>query len=357
MFGRVQRLDHRLELQHLLAPLAAGGVGVVRGEEADRVVAPVVRQAAVDERRVLDELVHRHELDRGDAEVAEVLDHRRVGDGGVGAADLLGDLRVHHRQPLDVRLVDDALVVLVTRRAVVAPVEERVDDDRVHRVAQAVVEVDLLRRRGLGVTEGVGVERLVVLGLPLDRLGVRVEEELARVAAVALGRVVGPVHAEAVALAGLHVGHVAVPHETVDLGQVDAGLDEVVVDEAELDALGDLGEDGEVHTRSVVGGSEGVGLAGPDLHGPSSVVGRGTGPRRHGVATGGRQWPQGAILRARRPRANRRGMPGGAGALPQLARPCFQYPMKATWERGIPPSPTRRRRQALTVSESPATQA
>src|SRR4051812_20259436 len=47
---------------------------------------------------------------------------------------------------------------------------------------------------------------------------------------------------------------------------------------------------------------------------------------------------------------------GGEGAA-QLARPCFQYPMKATCRRGMPPSPTRRRRQALTVSESPATHA
>ena len=43
--GLVQRPDHRLELLHLLAAGAAGGVGVVRGEEADGVVAPVVAQA------------------------------------------------------------------------------------------------------------------------------------------------------------------------------------------------------------------------------------------------------------------------------------------------------------------------
>jgi hypothetical protein len=40
--GRVQRADHGLELLHLLAAAAAGGVGVVRGEETDGVVAPVV---------------------------------------------------------------------------------------------------------------------------------------------------------------------------------------------------------------------------------------------------------------------------------------------------------------------------
>ena len=42
---RVQRLDHRLELADLLAALPGRAVAVVRGEEADRVVAPVVGQA------------------------------------------------------------------------------------------------------------------------------------------------------------------------------------------------------------------------------------------------------------------------------------------------------------------------
>ena len=132
--------------------------------------------------------------------------------------------------------------------------------------------VDLRRRRSLRVAEGVRVERLVVLGLALDRLGVRVEQELARVAAVAVRGVVGSVDAEAVALPGLHVGHVAVPHEAVRLGQVEARLVQVVVEQAELDAFGDLGEDGEVDPRAVVRRSEWVGLARPDLHGPSSVV-------------------------------------------------------------------------------------
>ena len=39
----------------------------VRGEEADRVVSPVVTQAAVDQVVVVDELMDRHQLHRGDA--------------------------------------------------------------------------------------------------------------------------------------------------------------------------------------------------------------------------------------------------------------------------------------------------
>ena len=179
----VQRLHHRLELLHLLATLAAGGVGVVRREEADRVVAPVVRQPLVDQRGVLHELVHRHQLDRGDAEILEVRDRGRVGDAGVRAADLLGYVGMGHRQTLDVRLVDHRLVVLVLGVPVAAPVEERGDDHRQHVVAQAVLVVE-----GLALVELVGEQRLVAVHLPVDGLGVGVEQQLRRVAAVPLLR-------------------------------------------------------------------------------------------------------------------------------------------------------------------------
>src|SRR5438309_475313 len=82
---------------------------VVRREEADRAVTPVVAQALLQQGVVLHELVHGHELDRGDPELLEVLDDRRVPDAAVGAAQLLGDPRMGHRQALDVGLVDDRL--------------------------------------------------------------------------------------------------------------------------------------------------------------------------------------------------------------------------------------------------------
>ena len=78
--GGVQRLDHRLELGDAGRAPPRDGVAVVRGEEGDRVVAPVVAQAALDEVVVVDELVHRHQLDRRDAERREVVDDGRVGD-------------------------------------------------------------------------------------------------------------------------------------------------------------------------------------------------------------------------------------------------------------------------------------
>src|SRR5690606_22069440 len=125
------------------------------------------------------------------------------------------------------------------------------------------------------VAEAVGEQRLVAVDLSLDRLRVRVQEQLRRVAAVAVRGVVRPVHAVAVARAGALAGQVDVPDVRVDLLDVDAGLGAVVVEEAELDALGDLGEEGEVGPRAVVRGAERVGVAWPGLHVPEDF----TGPR------------------------------------------------------------------------------
>ena len=86
--------------------------------------------------------MHRHQLDGGHAEPAQVIDDRRVGHPGVGAALVFRHLGVPLGQPLDVRLVDDAVHVGDPRRPVAGPVEERVDHDAVHHVRRGVVVVD-----------------------------------------------------------------------------------------------------------------------------------------------------------------------------------------------------------------------
>ena len=82
--GGVQRPHHGLELvDHPLAP--PGGIAVVGGEKTDGVVPPVIAKAPFDQTVVVDELVDGHQLDSGDAQTVEMLDHRRVSDAGVGA--------------------------------------------------------------------------------------------------------------------------------------------------------------------------------------------------------------------------------------------------------------------------------
>ena len=254
----VQGADHGLELLHLLAADAAGRVGVVRGEEADGVVAPVVAQALLAQVAVGDELVHRHQLDRGDAEPLQVRDHRRVGQAQVGAALLVGDDRVLPGQAADVRLVDDGLVVGDARRPVQVPVEVRVHHDRARDVRRGVGVVPPVR-----VPELVGEHRLAPVDAALDRLGVRVEQQLVRVAALPLGRVVRAVHPVPVPLARADAGQVPVPDEPVHLVQVDPRLGAVVVEQAELDPVGYLGEQPEVGPGSVIGGTQRVAVARP----------------------------------------------------------------------------------------------
>jgi hypothetical protein len=59
MPGGVQALDHLLELADLLAVVAGGAVARHGSEVAERVVAPVVAQAAVEQVALVDEVMHR----------------------------------------------------------------------------------------------------------------------------------------------------------------------------------------------------------------------------------------------------------------------------------------------------------
>ncbi len=210
--GLVQRPHSRLELQDLLAAVAPGGVRVVRGEEADRVVAPVVVQAHVDQAVVVHELVNGHQLQRRHTQLGEVLDHRRVREGGVGAAQFLGQPRVPHCEALHMGLVDHGVVVLGARAPVVAPVEVGVHHDRRHRVRRGVQVVTLV-----GFVEVVAVHLLAPADRAADRLGVRVEQQLRRIAAQTALRGVRAVHPQAVPLPRHDARHVRVPHEGVAL--------------------------------------------------------------------------------------------------------------------------------------------
>ena len=53
--------------------------------------------------------MHRQQLDGGHPQVDQVLDHGRVGQAGVRAAQVLGHRRVQPGEALDVQLVDHAL--------------------------------------------------------------------------------------------------------------------------------------------------------------------------------------------------------------------------------------------------------
>ncbi len=178
--SRVQLTHHLAELLHLLAAAPASGVLAVGCEESDRVVAPVVAQAPLDEAVVVHELVHRQQLDRRDPEPLQVLDERRVGEPGVGAAQLGRHVGMLAGGPLDVDLVDDGVLPRRAQLAVAVPVEEGVDDHAAGHERRRVAVV-----AHVGFVPAVAEDGLVPDDLAGDRLGVGVEEQLGRVAAQA----------------------------------------------------------------------------------------------------------------------------------------------------------------------------
>ena len=148
----------------------------------------------------MQELVNRHQLDRGDVQRLEMVDDRGVAQAGIGTAELLGDAGVRLRHALDVGLVDHCLVVGRARCAVGRPLEERVDHHAGHGVAE---RVDL--GRGPAGDQVVGLQVIGEQGLgevevAVKRLAVRVEQQLARIAAVPGRWIPRAVDPEAVAL-------------------------------------------------------------------------------------------------------------------------------------------------------------
>ncbi len=257
--GTMQVLHHLLELVDLLPALSRRRVLRVRRQVPDRVVAPVVAQAALDEVRVVNELVHRHELDGGHAQPPEVIDRRRMRERGVGAAQIRRNLRMPRREPLHVRLVHHRVMPAGLRRPVAAPVEIGVDDHALRHRRRAVGGVG----RPVRISDVVREERRVPVDVPLDRLPVRIEEELGRVAAVsAFGRP-RSVHAEAVPLARPDSREIAVPAERRHLRKLQNCLAAGIIEEAQVHPLGDLRKQREVRARAVVGRAQRKRLTGP----------------------------------------------------------------------------------------------
>ena len=198
--------------------------------------------------------MHRHELDGGDAERVQVREHRLAGDSGVGAAQLLGHVGMHHGHAADVRLVDDGLVGRITRAPLPAPIERGVDHraEGGERRAVALVEHEV----GVRIPHLVAEQLIRPFELPADRLGVRVEQQLVGIEAKPRVRIVRAVHAVAVQLVRSDAGEMKMPRAVGALADANAGL--VVagaVEQAQLHRFGPLREQRKIHTLPVPGGA------------------------------------------------------------------------------------------------------
>ncbi len=258
--GRVQRPHHPPELADLLTGGAGGGVGGVRGEVADRVVAPVVLQPAVEQMALVRELVHRQQLHRRHAQPRQMLDRRRVREARVRAAQLLGDARVQLGEAAHVQLVDDRVRPRRLRPPVVRPLV----------VGTAVVDHDTLRdvRRRVPLVAH-GVRHPLLRPVPhvpvhlrrqpevaVHGARVRVEQQLRRIPAGAGPRVPAAVHPEAVALPRQDARHETVPDLVGQLGQPHPALPAPgprPVEQAQLHRLRPARPQREVRPRHLVG--------------------------------------------------------------------------------------------------------
>jgi hypothetical protein len=93
------------------------------------------------------------------------------------------------------------------------------------------------------------VDRRAEADITGDRHGVRVEQQLVRVAALPGGRIERPAHPEAVFLARFDPVEITVPDTGVQAGQWQRGLRPVVVEQAQQHLVGNGGIHGDVDAR------------------------------------------------------------------------------------------------------------
>ncbi len=195
-----------------------------------------------------------------------------IGIGGqpqIRAADLLGHVGMQHRHPLDVGLVDHGAVPRRSGVLVVTPGEGRLHHDTLRQAGRAVGGIGDEVAGLQGRLHGVAGQRVAPANGAADRLGVRVEQQLGRIEAVAFLRLVRPMDSEPVQLAGTDVGKVGVPDLIGALAKPDSRRFLpvlVVMEETEVHRGGTLREDGEVGSLAVPRGTERGGRAGPDSH-------------------------------------------------------------------------------------------
>ena len=253
---------------HHGAELVGHGRGVARllgkarvgAEEAQRVVAPVVDEPR-RHHRLVQPVLHRQQRQRRHAQAPEVRQRHRVGQRGIGAPHLGRQAGVAHRERLDVQLVQHARGRCVARRPVTARGLARRRDAGLERVHGVV--------GGLFGVEGRCPEHVaVVLGPPLeaadDLARPGVEQQLGRVEAVALARLVRPVGAQPVNQARPGAGQEAVEHAVGVAVQAVARefLRAGGVEQAPVDGGGMLRPDREVHAAGHGVRAEGASPAG-----------------------------------------------------------------------------------------------
>ena len=233
-------------------------VARLRREKGQGLVAPVVAQLALDQRAVLHPGMHRQQLDGGDAQLDQVVDQPRIGQGREGAALVELDIVAQHAQAAQVGLVNHRLRPGDARSAVLAPAEVARGYDGLGHSRRTVTAVE--RQIALGCADTVAIQRIG----PADAAGqpprVRIDQQLVRVESVPLLGLVRAPDAVAVKLAQAGVGQVAVPDLVGTLGQRQPlGLALAGgIEQAQFDFFRMCGKHREIDPQSIPGGAQRV---------------------------------------------------------------------------------------------------
>ena len=158
---------------------------------ADRVVAPVIPQPAIEQHAVLHEVMNRHELNCGHAELLQMANCMRMRQTRIGPANLRRQRLALLREAFDVQLVNDRFVQGNSGRRVAAPIEGRIDDDTARHEWSAVALIGHVGRRSVG-PDHMPEDGGLVFDVTLNGERIRIQEQLRVVAAQAFVGAPGP---------------------------------------------------------------------------------------------------------------------------------------------------------------------
>ena len=237
-----------------------------RGKEAQRVIAPEVLQAAIEQVLIVRKPVNRQQLHRGNAEAFDVVDRGFVPHPLKSPAQLGRNGRVHLGKPFHVALIDNGMRPGHVRPFGVLPVKSiRIDDPAFWRERRAVARVKAQIQ--LVMPQLIAEMGVVPVDITHQFAGVGVDKQLMRVEAMSVFRVVGAMNAITVQRARLQVRHIAVPDLMGIFRQFQPGDFRFPgwVEQTELHPLGVSGEQREVDPFPVIIRPQLLTMTGPNF--------------------------------------------------------------------------------------------
>src|SRR5262245_12270058 len=189
-------------------------------EKAQRIVAPIVAKAALDQMAIIDKGVDRQQFKCGDTQTLEMIDHRRCRKAAIRTAPSGRHILAKLSQPLDVGFVDDRVLPGDRRSTFFAPCERFVDHHALWNSTSVVPPIE--REVGARAAGAIPEMRVTPDEAPCELFGIGIDEQLVRIeaqSALGLIRAMNPVTVE---LSRHDIVEVAVPDVLCAFWQRDA---------------------------------------------------------------------------------------------------------------------------------------